>query len=89
MSRQRLKKTALIWFLALVTVAWGGVVAGHQHPAIDHGQCETCLLAPLAGATPDAPAVDLAPVGEPAIGAPGYRYATPPTTHYHSRAPPA
>ena len=88
MPRQFLRKTTLIWLLTLVTAAWGGVVAGHEHFGIDHEHCHVCLLPQVADVAPEAPAAQLPPPISTSATAPAYCYRTLADIVYQSRAPP-
>ena len=87
--RQGLRKATLIWLLTLVTAAWGGIVAGHEHFDIDHEHCHVCLLPQIADVAPESPAAQLSPLLTPPAAIPAYDYSVPVAIPYQSRAPPA
>ncbi|HEY8385461.1 MAG TPA: hypothetical protein VIK82_04500 [Porticoccaceae bacterium] len=72
----------------MVTVLWGGVVAGHAHFGIDHEHCHVCLLPQVADVAPAALESHLPPHLATALETPVYDYRTPTAAPYHSRAPP-
>ncbi len=89
MTRRLIRNTTLIWLLALVTAAWGGVVAGHDHFGIDHEHCHVCLLPHVAEVAPDTADTSLAPPCFAPFLLTAYSYRNPIRVGYHSRAPPA
>jgi len=87
-TRQGFRKATLVWLLTLVTAAWGGVVAGHEHFGIDHEHCHVCLLPQVADLAPESPAALLAPPPATPATVTAYDYRVPVATLYQSRAPP-